>query len=306
MIYVVLDPVPLRSCMIEGAMKMKIAVASGKGGTGKTTVATSLARLASDNGYSTVYLDCDVEAPNGHLLLKPVIDRRELVKRMIPYVESARCNLCGDCGSACQFGAVVKLGDRIKVYPKLCKSCGACIHACSRGAISEVEQTVGYVEIGVSGELRFIQGQLDIGQPRAIPVIEAVRNLLPEDSKLALIDVPPGTSCPMVSAVRGVDFVLLVTDATPFGLSDLQMAVQAVQSLNLPVGVVVNRSGLGDHSVYSYCRAKYLDVMAELPYSVSVATSYARGDLKAVLEEHDALLSQLLESLLSRVERCLS
>ena len=282
---------------------MRIALASGKGGTGKTTIATALARIASQRGLETVYVDCDVEAPNGHLLLRPSIESRHPVTRLIPVVDEQLCDHCDACQSACQFGAIVRLPATVQVYESLCKSCGACVAACPRRAIDERPSVVGRVETGRAGNLRFVQGVLDVGQPRSIPVIEAAKAGASADVDLAMLDAPPGTSCPMVTVVRDADLVLLITEATPFGLADLEIAAETVQTLGLAAAVVINRCDVGDRSVSEFCVARGLPVLAEIPHQRAVAESYAEGDLDRVIEKLGDALTALLDRLLERSER---
>ena len=282
---------------------MRIALASGKGGTGKTTIATALARIASQRGLETVYVDCDVEAPNGHLLLRPSIESRHPVTRLIPVVDEQLCDHCDACQSACQFGAIVRLPATVQVYESLCKSCGACVAACPRRAIDERPSVVGRVETGRAGNLRFVQGVLDVGQPRSIPVIEAAKAGASADVDLAMLDAPPGTSCPMVTVVRDADLVLLITEATPFGLADLEIAAETVQTLGLAAAVVINRCDVGDRSVSEFCKARGIPILAEIPHQRTVAESYAEGDLDGVIEKLGDALTALLDRLLERSER---
>ena len=282
---------------------MRIAMASGKGGTGKTTIATALARIASQRGLETVYVDCDVEAPNGHLLLRPSIESRHPVARLIPVVDEQLCDHCGACQSACQFGAIVCLPATVQVYANLCKSCGACVVACPRRAIDERPSVVGRVETGQAGELGFVQGVLDVGQPRSIPVIEAAKAAASVDVDLTVLDAPPGASCPVVATIRGADLVLLIAEATPFGLADLEIAAETVQTLGLAAAVVINRCDVGDRGVSEFCTARGLSVLAEIPNQRAVAESYADGDLDGVIKELAGALEALLDRLLQRHDR---
>ncbi len=276
---------------------MRVAVASGKGGTGKTTVATALAQTAADRGLSAAYVDCDVEAPNGHLLLHPTIDNRQRVTRLVPSVDLDRCERCGICANTCQFGAIVCLGHTVEIYRNLCKSCGACVAACPNSAISEVPYPMGWVETGRAGALRFVQGVLDIGQARAIPVIEAAQAAISGVPDLVVLDAPPGASCPMMTVLREADAVLLVTEATPFGLTDLQIATKAVQSLSRAALVVINCSDLGDRRVHEFCASQGLPVAAEIPYSQEIASSYSNGDLDGIARQMHATSEALIRRL---------
>lgn len=278
---------------------MRIAIASGKGGVGKTTFATVLAMTAARQARATAYLDCDVEAPNGHLLLNPAIDRRYPVTRPIPSVDLDACDRCGACERACQFGAIVCLGSTVQVNANLCKSCGACRMACPRDAITEIDHAVGHVELGHVESLYFAHGVLDVGQARSIPVIDAVKRAAPPDVDLTIIDAPPGTSCPMVAAVRGADLVILVAEATAFGLSDLTMAVETVQSLALPIGVIINRCDRGDNRVHAFCRRRGIPILAEVAYAPDLARGYADGSLSRIMDALGQWPAAILEALSS-------
>jgi len=276
---------------------MRIAVASGKGGTGKTTVATSLAWVASLDGRTVAYVDCDVEAPNGHLFLKPQWLVRRPVTRPVPRVDESRCTHCGRCGDICRYSAIVPLGMAVLVYPELCHGCGGCTPACPAGAIAEVQREIGVLEMGWSGEVQFNRGVLNVGEAMSPPLIRRVRQA-PRRMDLTVIDAPPGTSCPAVEAVRGADGVLLVTEPTPFGLNDLKLAVEMVRALGLPGAVVVNRADGGDRCTWEYCRQAGVPVVAEIPDDRRVAEAYSRGELAGeAVPEVGAILRGLLERL---------
>jgi MinD superfamily P-loop ATPase len=276
---------------------MKIAVASGKGGTGKTTVATSLAYVASRSGYDVAFLDCDVENPNGHLFLKPKITQSQPAGHLTPQVDQAKCTGCGRCADVCQYSAIVCLRGNVLVYPELCHGCGGCWRACPDHAITEVPRNVGIVETGQAGSIRFVHGRLSIGEAKSPPVIKAVKEAAPE-AELVITDAPPGTSCPVVESIRGCDLVLLVTEPTPFGLNDLKLAVEMVRALQLPFGVVVNRADLGDRAVWRYCRQQGVEILAEIQDDRTIAEAYSRGE---VISEALPALYPVLSSLLKRV-----
>jgi MinD superfamily P-loop ATPase len=251
---------------------MVISVASGKGGTGKTTIATGLAIVAG----RAQFLDCDVEEPNAHLFLHPRLAECRPVTILVPEIDAERCTRCGRCREACQFHALAVLGDQTLVFPELCHGCGACALACLEGAISEVPRPVGVVESGVSSKIAFVHGRLNVGEPMATPVIRAVKESQANRS-LVIVDAAPGTACPVVEAVKGSDFCLLVTEPTPFGLSDLRLAVEVMEKLALPCGVVINRSGEGDDAVEAFCASKGLPLLGRLSFDRRVAEAYARG-----------------------------
>lgn len=255
---------------------MKVAVASGKGGTGKTTVAVSMA-LALEGKMPVQFLDCDVEEPNGHLFLKPVYTREEEVTLLIPEIDENKCNYCGTCAKICNFNAIAVAGRKVLVFPELCHGCGACTRFCPEGAIREVPFRIGVVATGRAGSIEMVEGRLDIGKPLAPPVIKAVKKHAQPD-KDVIIDAPPGTSCPVVAAINGSDFCLLVTEPTPFGLYDLKLAVEVTRELGIPCGVIINRSTSTDDDVEKYCYTEGIPVVLKIPFDQRYAACYAKGD----------------------------
>jgi MinD superfamily P-loop ATPase len=257
---------------------MKIAVASGKGGTGKTTIATNLAYLASQDGHSVAYVDCDVEEPNGHLFLRPFVATSRAIGRLYPKVDEDKCTHCSLCGEICRYSAIACVGHKVLVYPELCHACGGCVLVCRPRAITEVLRDTGHLEVGVAGAIRFVHGVLNVGEAMSAPLIRQVKAAAPT-ADLVFIDAPPGTSCPVIECVRGADFVLLVTEPTPFGLNDLKLAVAMAGTMNLPFGVVINRADVGDGQTLAYCRAQRIAILAEIPDDRRVAEAYSRGNL---------------------------
>jgi MinD superfamily P-loop ATPase len=257
---------------------MIISVASGKGGTGKTTVATNLA-LSLDREVQL--LDCDVEEPNAYLFIHPTIDRIETVTAPVPVVDKGKCTLCGKCAEICQFKAIIVIGQTVLPFPELCHSCGGCLEVCPEDAVTEEGRELGIIEQGHRDGLDFAHGKLRVGEAMSPPLIRKVRALSKPD-RLVIIDAPPGTSCPVIEAMKGTDFVLLVTEPTPFGLYDLKLAVGAVRVLGIPCGLVINRSDLGDDKVREYARKENIPVLMEIPFDRKIAEAYSRG--KTIVE----------------------
>ena len=281
---------------------MQIAVASGKGGTGKTTIATNLACLIAQTGEVVQYLDCDVEEPNGHIFLKPDIEETQSVTIGVPEVDNELCNGCGKCGRLCQYSAIICLKDKAMTFEQLCHSCGGCMLVCPTGAIKEKPKEIGFADFGSANGVKFGQGRLKIGDIHTPSLIKRVKaNSL--DEGVVVIDVPPGTSCPVIEAVKGVDFVLLVTEPTPFGLNDLKLAVGMVRELKLPFAVVINQSDLGDNQVHQYCDGENIQIILEIPSDRRIAEAYSVGKMIVdVLPEYKKDFVGLYESVSRRLK----
>lgn len=258
---------------------MIISIASGKGGTGKTTIATN---LAVSLGHGVRLLDCDVEEPNDHIFLQPQIKHKEKVNVKVPQVDMNKCNLCGKCQEICQFKAIVVVGESVLTFHELCHSCGGCMEVCPEDAITEIDREMGVFEDGIRGELKFAHGRLNIGQAMSVPVIYRVKENVDSDV-ITIVDSPPGTSCPVITSVKDTDFIILVTEPTPFGLNDLKLAVGMVRILKIPFGIVINRSDLGDKEVVKYAKDERISVLMEIPFDRRIAETYSRG--KLVVEE---------------------
>ena len=254
---------------------MRIGIASGKGGTGKTTVAVNLA-LALSSSLPIRFLDCDVEEPNSHIFLKPQVDSVEAVVKLLPKVDEGLCVHCGDCAEACEFNAIAVIGEKILVYDELCHGCGLCKMVCPQGAISEVPHELGIVESGVARGFPFSRGLLNIGEAMATPIVHALKEKL-DSERTAILDAPPGTGCPTIAALHGADVALLVTEPTPFGLHDLKAAVGVARSLEIPVAVVINRDGIGDDQVERYCDEEGIPIPMRIPFEHGIASLYSRG-----------------------------
>ena len=254
---------------------MIISVASGKGGTGKTLVATSLALSLKDSDRVQL-LDCDVEEPNAHIFLKPTIDHTEAVFIPVPKIDEGRCTYCGKCAEVCAYHAIAVLGEHVLTFPQLCHGCGACSYLCPENAITERPRETGIVESGLSDGMGFVHGILTVGEAMAPPVIRKVKEHIDNDG-VAIIDVPPGTSCPVVEAIRGSDFCLLVTEPTPFGFNDLILATKTVEELGIPYGIVLNRTGVGDTRVEEYCHKENIPILLTIPLDTEIARLYSKG-----------------------------
>jgi MinD superfamily P-loop ATPase len=276
---------------------MRIAIASGKGGTGKTTVATGLASLLALRKRVS-YFDCDVEEPDGHILLKPEIRRTDAITVPVPRIDGDKCTGCGECCDICHENALARLKDEVMIFPELCSGCGGCSLVCPVNAVTEVPRTIGSIAEGRAGPLNFVQGNISVGEAKPTPVIRALRERIPEDG-LTLLDAPPGTACPVIETLRGADRVILVTEPTPFGLNDLRLAVATAKALRLPVGVVINRCDIGDGRVREYCEHECIEVYSEIPNSRAVAEAYAAGVLPAgVVPEYKAMMTRLSDRVL--------
>jgi MinD superfamily P-loop ATPase len=257
---------------------MIIAVASGKGGTGKTMVATNLALSVP----AAQYIDCDVEEPNGNLFLHAEIEKRWEVGIPLPHIDESRCTLCGECAQACEFNALAVSKKRVWVFPELCHGCGVCSYVCPEGdAITGIPRRLGEVEFGWVkrgnvNAILFAQAQLEIGVLQTVPLIKAVKKTA-DPNNTVILDAPPGTSCPVVETVRGCDYCLLVTEPTPFGLNDLQLAVGLMRELGISFGVIINRSDSGDSEVLAYCGHEEIPVLMEIPFSRRLAVAYSKG-----------------------------
>jgi MinD superfamily P-loop ATPase len=268
---------------------MIISVASGKGGTGKTTIAVNLAlALAKSQGKNVKFLDCDVEEPNAHLFLKPVITSSESVEIPVPKIDDKKCNFCGTCAEVCVFNAIAVTKNKVLVFPGLCHGCGACSLFCPEKAISEKGNEIGILEEGKAGAINFTHGRLNIGEPMAPPIIKKIRNKSKEDYRsnqdnditnhhITLIDAPPGTSCPVIESIKGSDYTILVTEPTPFGLHDLILAVEVLKKLNIPHGVVLNKCDIGDHKVEEYCMKNGIPLLLSIPLDREIAVAYSQG-----------------------------
>ena len=270
---------------------MIISVASGKGGTGKTTVATNLALSLSH----VTLLDCDVEEPDTHIFIKPTIIDQEKVYIPVPEIDTSRCTYCGKCREVCAYHAIAIIAQQVLVFNELCHGCGACSYFCPTNAITEVKKEIGVIERGKKNTLTFVHGRLNIGEPMAPPLIRAVKQRC-DAKELVIIDAPPGTSCPAITAVKDSDFCILVTEPTPFGLHDLTLAVEVVRKLAIPCGIVINRYGLGNDEVEHYCIKENIPILMTIPFQKDIAIAYSNGEsIIDVLPEYEERFITLYE-----------
>ncbi|MCF8331331.1 MAG: ATP-binding protein [Bacteroidales bacterium] len=264
---------------------LKIAVASGKGGTGKTTVSVNLFESVRRQNHQVTLADCDVEEPNDHVFLDGQLKHNEIVTTPIPSINKDKCVYCGDCAKICTFNAIlfVKPISHIQVLPDLCKSCGACLWACKYDAITEYPKKLGVINhYEVNGQY-LTEGKLEIGSPFAVPVIKKLKKETPE-SDIVIYDSPPGTSCPVMETIVDVDFVVVVTEPTPFGLSDLKLMVETLKKMKKQAGVVINRSTNNSQTLYGYLEQESLPVLMEIPFDRKLAAQYSNGKLFTDME----------------------
>jgi MinD superfamily P-loop ATPase len=286
---------------------MIVSIASGKGGTGKTTIAVSLAlSLAEDGDLSTPLLvDCDVEAPNASLFLRTVFEEHRKVVQLVPEIDHKTCDLCKRCAEVCAYNAIAVVGEKVLVFPEMCHGCGSCTLNCPTGAIREKQDIKGFLERGHAGSIDFAHGVLNVGVAMPVPAIRQLKQwaVSPQsyDNRPIILDAPPGTSCPVVETIRGTDFVLLVTEPTPFGLHDLRMAIEVARDeLGLPVGVIVNRDGIGDCGVDDFCAAEKVPILMRIPHRRRIAEAYSEGSpLIEAIPEHAKRFRDLYASIVS-------
>jgi MinD superfamily P-loop ATPase len=260
---------------------MKIAIASGKGGTGKTTLAVNLALRAAETA-SVVLADLDVEEPNSGIFIKGDLQEKKQMFRLVPQWDNQTCTLCGKCTEVCHYNAILKLGNEILVLPELCHSCFACSELCPVNALPMVNSPLGFLRLYKSGWLNFIESRLDIGIEMASPLIHQTLDYVDKnfsEMDYQFLDCPPGTSCSVITATKEADFIILVTEPTPFGHYDLSLAVETMQHLKKPMAVVINRYGIGNDEVFRYCEKQNIPVWAALPNQRAIAKLYSNGEV---------------------------
>ena len=284
---------------------MIISVASGKGGTGKTLISTSLAMSAGENAQ---IIDCDVEEPNAHIFIKPEIIKKKDVFIPVPEVHEKKCTFCGKCQEICEYKSIAVIPEKentsgqVLIFEELCHGCGACSYLCPEGAIKEKQREVGIIEFGNAGDLEFVGGKMNIGEAMAPPVIREVKKNI-DSVKTVIIDAPPGTTCPTVTSIQNSDYCILVTEPTPFGLNDLMLAVDVLKEIKIPFGVVVNRFDLGDKKTDEYCQKEGIEVLFRIPFSREIAECYSKGiPLVDCKEEYRIYFRDLIETVKERVK----
>lgn len=280
--------------------RIKISVLSGKGGTGKTTVSVNLAKTLKES----FYVDCDVEEPNGYLFLNPKIEYEKDVNVLIPEIDYGKCTLCGECVKACRFGAMTKLIKKILVFDHLCHSCGACYEICPYNAIREVPKKVGTIRKGKVDALDFIDGRLNYGEATGVPILREINKMIKDVAKPVIVDSPPGTSCSVIHSIEGSDFCILVTEPTPYGLHDLDLAVQLVKEMKMPMGIVINKAGERDELIEEYSQKEGIRVLAKIPFKRELAQAYSTGKLLIeVDEEIKNIFERLAKDVLGLIEK---
>jgi len=260
---------------------MQISIASGKGGTGKTTLSTNLsAFLAKEN--KVVLADLDVEEPNSGLFLEKELIFSEDKNKMIPQWYESSCTLCGDCQKVCNYHAVIQILDSIMVFPELCHSCYACSELCPTDSLPMIPKKMGELKHYRTDAFDFVESRLLIGEEQAVPLIKQtlkyVNSKFSEDY-YKIFDSPPGTSCPVIEATKDADFVILITEPTPFGFNDVVLAIETMKELKKEFGVVINRYGIGDNQIIDYCDKNNIPILAKIPNSREIATLYSKGEL---------------------------
>ncbi len=282
-------------------VKMKIAVSSGKGGTGKTLIATNLAYAALQKGKVTLF-DLDVEEPNDQLFFKQIKRESKPVEMMIPVVDENVCDHCGVCSEICEYHAIINLPNQVLVFPELCHSCYGCLEMCPLHAISEGKKEIGVIKYGAFNGLQLISGILKVGESATTALIRETKKFPVQAGPIQIYDSPPGTSCPVIETVKDMDYVVLVGEPTPFGLHDLNLLVQVLQQINKSFGVVINKAVAGNKRLETYCAEKGIEVLARIPLRSDIAGMYAKGLLVTeTVDDMRFVFANLLETITQKV-----
>lgn len=274
--------------------KAKISVLSGKGGTGKTTVSVNLAKTFD----KSIYVDCDVEEPNGYLFLNPQIEYEKTAQVIVPEINYNKCTLCGECAKACRFGAMTKLVKKIIIFDHLCHSCGACFEVCPYNAIEKRYKPIGIIRKGKTGSIDFIDGKLNYGEATGVPILKEINKMIEDIDKIVMVDSPPGTSCSVIHSIEGSDLCILVTEPTPYGLHDFDLATQLVRKMGVPMFAVINKASDGDNIIEEYCKSENIKILAKIPFKKGYAEAYSKGKL---LIEVDEDAKEIFEKLMTDV-----
>jgi len=277
---------------------MIISIASGKGGTGKTIISTSLASIIKQ----CVYIDCDVEEPNGHLLLKPQITEEKSVHKLIPKINLDKCNFCNKCVEVCEFHALLNIKDDIIIFDELCHSCGSCSYFCPQNAIVETEKEIGLIRNGkINNDILFYDGFLKIGEASTVPLIKKLKNTY-SGEHVVIIDSPPGTSCSMFEAVKNSDYCILVTESSPFGLNDLKLAVNVLKEMNIPFGIIINKYDVTFTQIEQYINENHFNLLSKIPFQMKIAECYSKGELPTlVIDDYRMMISVLYDKLKNEI-----
>jgi MinD superfamily P-loop ATPase len=277
---------------------MKLAVLSGKGGTGKTLVSVNLAAVAKDS----VYVDCDVEEPNGHLFFKPTEIETKTVAIKIPVVDEDLCLGCRKCVDFCKFNALAAIVNKLLVFDDICHSCGGCIMLCPSKALTEKDKVIGEIKTGISEEVKVISGILNTGEASGIPIIKELMKKSADEKRITLIDCPPGSACIVMESILDADYCILVAEPTIFGLHNLQLVLELVKLFNKPYGVVINKCMKSENLIETFCIANKIKVLSKIPFESDLGAINSDGEIAAKSEKYNGLFSELLEAVVKEAE----
>ena len=277
---------------------MKLAVLSGKGGTGKTLVSVNLAAVAKDS----IYVDCDVEEPNGHLYFKPTEIETETVAIKIPVVDEDLCLGCRKCVDFCKFNALAAIVNKLLVFDDICHSCGGCIMLCPSKALTEKDKVIGEIKTGISEEVKVISGILNTGEASGIPIIKELMKKTADEKRMTLIDCPPGSACIVMESIQDADYCILVAEPTVFGLHNLQLVLELVKLFNKPYGVIINKCMENENLIETFCIENKIKVLSKIPFESDLGAINSDGEIAAKSEKYNGLFSELLQAVVKEVE----